>query len=749
MTGSYIRNLRVSGCCCKMNTSNRFDPLYNGYISLSERDPGSSSDREIQTASHMEIDCSFDWFSRSLEDCSLPGEPHAAGPFDNRVDFELGDPGANFEGNNKCEYATSGEVGEPHWPQLFQYLLSHFEHVRLLSTVFVLVDNRDLTAPKTEQESLAHWPTVEAWWHYMDLPVNCVTSSLFLLIRQLVLNMSTLHGLAHLCWLPWSFCFQVFTLCYSTVTVCLSPCLKLPTCGRRYHSCKMGSPGLLPVALRTLILQVLRKVLPRLPSFHVIVGITKSLAKGHNAEINAGFIVAFASCHKTAVQEDRWERISDACRSPQNLALIQNEANRLANLYWDYVSDFLDTRKPLNEIGVTECAAWVQSGLALAPFAGCVTKYTCDWTIAWSLIESGLPKKSSCLRLVTGLAMDTQEELARRLCYRSPPMLTWARACFEQGSLPSTLHLSGEALLCVLPGDRMFQAQRLVPGCARPVILHGYGGAKRDIPKTLPTIASDGWVPFAHAMVGYLHVVGASCDFRIQPDPLTHREQLLLLSMWRRTRVPCLPNQCALRTWLAHKLDIPISHDPDHGKSPHAVDKAVQFEPLFKSLAMQAAASGSMICDELAPTKEQLLALRMVAYGLSTDHLELLTSLLLGGTMTFNFLHDHWTAPVQDYLDGKPLLEVHTVQSFVDMVNLLPPGRQSIVLIDKQGKQLADRAVTSLRFEGGNGVELPVDMYIVHESAPDRGLPDVIRIDCTGVGGDDLGSGAVACLSPI
>ena len=75
-----------------MGTSNQFDPLRDGYISLSERDPGSSPDVEIQTASDeppeaMEIDCSFPWFSRSLEDCSLPGEPHAAGPFDNGVDF--------------------------------------------------------------------------------------------------------------------------------------------------------------------------------------------------------------------------------------------------------------------------------------------------------------------------------------------------------------------------------------------------------------------------------------------------------------------------------------------------------------------------------------------------------------------------------------------------------------------------------------------------------------------------------------
>ncbi len=42
--------------------------------------------------------------------------------------------------------------------------MTHFAHVRWLNTVFVLVDNRDLTTPVTNQESLAHWPTVEAWW---------------------------------------------------------------------------------------------------------------------------------------------------------------------------------------------------------------------------------------------------------------------------------------------------------------------------------------------------------------------------------------------------------------------------------------------------------------------------------------------------------------------------------------------------------------------------------------------------------
>ena len=83
--------------------------------------------------------------------------------------------------------------------------------------------------------------------------------------------------------------------------------------------------------------------------------------------------------------------------------------------------------------------------------------------------------------------------------------------------------------------------------------------------------------------------------------------------------------------------------------------------------------------------------------------------------MTFNFLHDHWTAAVQDYLDGKPLFEVFTVEYFLDIMALFPSSQYQVILID------------------------PVDMYVVHEAAPDRDLPDLIRIDCTGLGGHELG----------
>ena len=48
----------------------------------------------------------------------------------------------------------------------------------------------------------------------------------------------------------------------------------------------------------------------------------------------------------------------------------------------------------------------------------------------------------------------------------------------------------------------MFQAQRIVNGKCRPVISHGYGGAKKEMPTSLAAPAKFGWVPTAAAMVG-------------------------------------------------------------------------------------------------------------------------------------------------------------------------------------------------------------------------------------------------------
>ena len=75
----------------------------------------------------------------------------------------------------------------------------------------------------------------------------------------------------------------------------------------------------------------------------------------------------------------------------------------------------------------------------------------------------------------------------------------------------------------------MFQAQRIVDGKCRPVILHGYGGAKKEMPASLAALAKFGWVPMAAAMVGsesssplwtgqdWRPILGTSVDTRIVP----------------------------------------------------------------------------------------------------------------------------------------------------------------------------------------------------------------------------------------
>ena len=109
-------------------------------------------------------------------------------------------------------------------------------------------------------------------------------------------------------------------------------------------------------------------------------------------------------------------------------------------------------------------------------------------------------------------------------------------------------------------------------------------------------------------------VVGTSCDFRFAPDPLTEREKLLLLSLWRRIRVPCLPNSTALRTWFAQKVDVPYGHGPDHRASPHSVLRQVDVESLFQIECAQIATSG----DTMELTREQRFVSWLMPYRAST-----------------------------------------------------------------------------------------------------------------------------------
>ena len=111
----------------------------------------------------------------------------------------------------------------------------------------------------------------------------------------------------------------------------------------------------------------------------------------------------------------------------------------------------------------------------------------------------------------------------------------------------------------------------------RPPIMHVYGGAKIGMAQALQSIASEGWVPLAAAMVGTVGkkpmwaglglrpVVGTTVDIKISPHPLEHRELVLLLSCWRRWDHGSVSGS-AINTWLA---DVDLAAGPDCEDSPH------------------------------------------------------------------------------------------------------------------------------------------------------------------------------------
>ena len=179
----------------------------------------------------------------------------------------------------------------------------------------------------------------------------------------------------------------------------------------------------------------------------------------------------------------------------------------------------------------------IQSGLAVSPLMGTCLQHSLDFCLAWALIGEWtsrvlfpVPKGPWPRHVHAGALLQNYK------C-RSPRIVAWARAAFEQGALPSLLMMPGLAPVLSLPGDRMFQATEVAGGHQRPAIIHAYGGAKAGMERSLASIAPEGWIPMAAAMLGTVDkppmwasvglrpVVGTTIDFRVLPPKLSEREK--------------------------------------------------------------------------------------------------------------------------------------------------------------------------------------------------------------------------------
>ena len=135
--------------------------------------------------------------------------------------------------------------------------------------------------------------------------------------------------------------------------------------------------------------------------------------------------------------------------------------------------------------------------------------------------------------------------------------LAFCVLCGGKGTAPGCAHSLGAQRYQA----KMFQATGLCSHKQRPPIMHAYGGAKTGMAQALQSIASEGWLPLAAAMVGTSDkpplwtdlglrpVVGTTLDIKLEPCALARRKVALLLSCWKRWDTKSVADS-AINTWL-------------------------------------------------------------------------------------------------------------------------------------------------------------------------------------------------------
>ena len=285
-------------------------------------------------------------------------------------------------------YEISGATGKPEWDSLFGFILARMSHLRFLSTVYVLVDNRDLTNLDNPEPSLQHWPAVAAWWSSracMQGPAHERCDVVYFPISQA----SGLH-LVHPTWAG-TFVLAALCLVFPGLNIVLldSDCVPVTLfevedlwqeAQRLQHS---GFPGPVPTSSCAGGLnldQADQTPPPKLPKEQGVILVTE-----HNAEVNAGFVVLRGSNHAPPLLEADWQSIPLGPGDMQDLA-IGKYRQRLVSAYWQLVSTMVSHERDDRDMTPTECQAWIQTGLALTPFCGHIMNTSLEWAVAWSLV---------------------------------------------------------------------------------------------------------------------------------------------------------------------------------------------------------------------------------------------------------------------------------------------------------------------------------------------------------------------------
>ena len=375
------------------------------------------------------------------------------------------------EGNGRPRPAAS----QVHHRTLFQWILDNLSWLPQYATVYVYVDNRNLSG----NDPPAYWPHFAPWIKgrctvtgpyrekttAIHFPINADTG-----LHQVHYTWAGAAALEALCLMFPSVNFALIDSdCVPTSLFEVAELVNLMTDkasraeAMQYNT--MASSSQCPPAVL--------------------------LATEAKAELNAGLIIVTGHIPTEATDVEMTQATRDACMPPAHThssapsdapapkaRRIANPANRTAD---DWVTVLQESRASfLATTAVPEDPAEaMQGGLLLTPLLGCKARTPLDWTHAWAMlgewagaIAFPIPESGEWPRHGDG------RYLRPDFVERTPPFLTWARPIFEQGALsPLSVFPADFPILC-LPGDKLFQSKELAPGYSLPPIVHAFHGSK-------------------------------------------------------------------------------------------------------------------------------------------------------------------------------------------------------------------------------------------------------------------------------
>ena len=400
------------------------------------------------------------WCKKIMNE-SLPGDGFGRECFDTLPQFVVGDPSARFETHTPLTYETNGETGQPLWTEIFSHILKECAYLTAFHTVYVMVDTRNLKAHETAQDGLPHWPAAVAWWHSRVQLVGPQQEKTELLYFPAT-EETGLHRV-HPTWAG-TFVLAALVAIFPGINFILldSDCLPI-TLFEAADLWKEGFLARFPLGAG--------KGLPQKHPLHrrrdyvnrpdVVYtqhrvnadrqGQGVLLVTEPHSELNAGLVVVFSSAHPSIFNWSEWTRRCRCLPDTEYNSLLSSASEKVVQEFLKLLTGFLHRTLSSNDLTPQEKQQWVQSGLALSPLVATCTQYSVDFCLAWALIGEWTSRILFPVPKGPWPRHGHAGALLRRYQARSPRMVAWARATFEQGALPSLLFLQGLVPIFTLP----------------------------------------------------------------------------------------------------------------------------------------------------------------------------------------------------------------------------------------------------------------------------------------------------------